>query len=52
MNNQPQPTPKPTRRRVRKERSEWTIQYAPRPLEGQQRLVFADEPEPEETHDE
>jgi hypothetical protein len=52
MDKLAQPTPKTPRRRIRKDRSEWVIQFAPPPVEGQQRLVFIDEPEQKEADDE
>jgi hypothetical protein len=52
MEKRTQRTPKAPRRRIRKEQAEWEIQFAPPPVEGQQRLVFDDEPEQEAAQDE
>ena len=49
MDESTQPTQTTPRGRVRKERSVWVLQFAPRPVAGQTSFVFDDEPEKEET---
>ena len=50
MEEQEPQTRRAQRQRARRERSEYVIQFAPPPVEGQQRFTFEDEPD-EEAHE-